>query len=151
MCVIVPVFYGVGNKEKDYDTSDEEGRIKTKDIAVCQKCYSQVHAKGSNTSNLVSNLTTQPYTGLFAVQWSTRRSDNILRIWMNNSSNQPSQALWRRYKNMIDKAKKWHNITNAVTFCLSCWFTQLRSLDFVTCSRKFICNMICHLANTYQK
>ena len=32
---------------------DEEGRIKTEDIAVCRKCYSRVHAKGGYTSNLL--------------------------------------------------------------------------------------------------
>ena len=26
---------------------NEEGRIKTEDIAVCQKCYGHVHSKGA--------------------------------------------------------------------------------------------------------
>ena len=34
----------------------EQGRIKTEDIAVYQKCHSNVHAKMGNTSNLVSHL-----------------------------------------------------------------------------------------------
>ena len=53
MCVI-PVLYGVGTKE-DYSTvstyfpleKNEKGTIKTKNIAVCQKCYGHVHAKGA--------------------------------------------------------------------------------------------------------
>ena len=58
MCVL---FYGVGNGEENYITrvdleKDEEGRIKTEDIVVCQKCYSRVHAKEGNTSNLLLHL-----------------------------------------------------------------------------------------------
>ena len=66
---------------------DEEGRIKTEDIAVCQKCYGCVHAKGGNTSNLISYLKTHHLTlhGFVC-------SNSILRVLMNNST-RPSQAL----------------------------------------------------------
>ena len=37
---------------------DEEGRIKTEDIAVCQRCYSHVYTKGGNTLNLLLHLKT---------------------------------------------------------------------------------------------
>ena len=45
---MVRFFYGVGNEEKDYITVllPKEGKIKTEDIAFCQKCYSHVYAKG---------------------------------------------------------------------------------------------------------
>ena len=117
---------GVGNKEEDDVTvldfgleKDEGGRIKIEDIAVCRKCYSRVHAKGGNTSNLLSHLKTHHPT-LHGLVCSAMKSKKKEQQHSSSFDEQPTiTSALKKVQKYDRQTKKWRDITNAVTFCLA--------------------------------
>ena len=100
---------------------NEEGRIKTEDIAVCRKCYGHVHAKGGNTSNLVSHLKTHHPTlhGLVCSAMKSKKKERQHSSYIDEQQQPTLTSALKKVQKYDRQTKKWRDITNAVTFCLS--------------------------------
>ena len=100
---------------------DEEGRIKTDDIIVCRKCYSRVHAKGSNTSNLLSHLKMHHPTlhGLVCSAMKSKKKEQQRSSSFDEQQQPTIMSALKKLQKYNRQTKKWCNITNAVTFCLT--------------------------------
>ena len=90
---------------------NEEGRIKTKDIAVCWKCYSHIHTKGSNTSDLAFQLKMHYPTSHGLVCSAGRTSDSTSYI------NEQQQQL--TITSALNKAQKYGTTLLMLLCCFS--------------------------------
>ena len=97
---------------------NKERRIKTKDITVCRKCYGHIHAKGGNTSNLVSHLKTHHPTlhGLVCSAMKSKKKEQQHSSYINEQQQQPIiTSVLKKVENMIDKQRN-----GATLLMLSC-------------------------------
>ena len=98
---------------------DEGGKIKTKDVAVCRKCHCHMQAKGGNTSNLLSHLKMH-HTTLHRLVCNAMKTKKKERQHLYEQNQQPTiMSTLKKVQKYNRETKKWRDITNAVTFCLS--------------------------------
>ena len=100
---------------------DNDGRIKSEDVAACRKCYQHVHAKGGNTSNPLSHLRIHHPTihGLVttAIKAKSRQKDDLAK---RQQSQQPTIMSTMKKVQQYDRTtRKWRDTTTAVTHCLA--------------------------------
>ena len=101
---------------------DEGEKIKTEEVAVCRKCYCHVQAKGGNTLNLLSHLKTHRPTlhGLVCSAMKTKKKERQYPSCFYEQNQQPTiTSVMKKVQKYDRETTKWHDITNAVTFCLS--------------------------------
>ncbi len=102
--------------------ADGQGKLISKEIAICRLCNSRTSTKGGSTSNLFSHLKNhhpKEYAYLKSASSKPAKSSHQPSSHQSSSSSQPTLA------SVVDKlkpynrdGKKWQDLTDSVTFCL---------------------------------
>ena len=102
--------------------ADNEGKVIDEGVAVCRRCSSNVRASGGNTSNLLSHLRAHhpsQYTQVLQSQ-KCKEKEKPLNASSSSATNQSSiPELFTRAQKYEKSTKRWREITDSVTYCIS--------------------------------
>ena len=102
--------------------ADNEGKVIDEGVAVCRRCSSNVRASGGNTSNLLSHLRTHhpsQYTQVLQSQ-KCKEKEKPSNAYSSSATNQSSiPELFTRAQKYEKSTKRWREITDSVTYCIS--------------------------------
>ena len=100
-------------------------KLQRKDSVVCRLCKCSVEAKGGNTSNLFSHLRVHHPLKFREFEGHTERKDSssqpkATKQATNQLTGQQGIVSTLQMRQKYDKkSKKWHQLTDSVTFCLA--------------------------------
>ena len=112
--------------------ADGQGKLISKEIAICRVCNSRATTKGGSTSNLFSHLKNhhpKEYAILKSASRKPAKSNHQPSSHQPSShqpsSHQPSSSSQPTLVSVVDKlkpynrdGKKWQDLTDSITFCL---------------------------------
>ncbi len=103
--------------------ADGQGKLISKEIAICRLCNSRTSTKGGSTSNLFSHLKNhhpKEYAYLKSASSKPAKSSHQPSSHQqSSSSSQPTLvSVMDKLKPYNRDGKKWQDLTNSVTFCL---------------------------------
>ena len=129
---------------------DRDGKPVNEELAVCRLCYRKVRTRGSNTSNLFSHLRTAHAKEYSAIK-DGRKPRKTKNMEGGEGSGQPSiPQSFARSEKYSHSSKRWTEVTDAVTYCISKDMMPIFSVEkegfqrLVTMldSKIFSCNII---------
>ncbi len=101
--------------------ADGQGKLISKEIAICRLCNSRTSTKGGSTSNLFSHLKNHHPKDAYLKSASSKpaKSSHQPSSHQSSSSSQPTLvSVVDKLKPYNRDGKKWQDLTNSVTFCL---------------------------------